>query len=192
MSLLKNYNKHIEIFYNYDLYQKEIFPILETIKKYKSIGICINRTNLIDSYKKIYEFKNENVPIQIFTGSPKSYKRKSIDKKELSQILSLQNDKYYLTIFIHSIYIINLSRDIHINKNVFEYLKKEFEISHIIKSKGVVFHVGKEVKMGKELAIQNMKQNILEILNLASNSSPFILETPAGQDIIINYLSRIF
>ena len=143
MSLLKNYNKHIEIFYNYDLYQKEIFPILETIKKYKSIGICINRTNLIDSYKKIYEFKNENVPIQIFTGSPKSYKRKSIDKKELSQILSLQNDKYYLTIFIHSIYIINLSRDIHINKNVFEYLKKEFEISHIIKSKGVVFHVGK-------------------------------------------------
>ena len=47
----------------------------------------------------------------------------------------------------------------------------------------------KEVKMGKELAIQNMKQNILEILNLASNSSPFILETPAGQgiELLITY-----
>ena len=176
----KKYNKQIELFYDYDDYQVDIYSVLDSIKEFKSTGICINRTNFIVSYHKIYDFNKVDVPIQIFSGSPKSYHRKSLNINEITN-LNLLKETHNIILFIHSIYIINLSREINDNKLIINYLQKEFEIGKSMNSKGIVFHVGKQVNLSKELALNTMKSNILDILDLATENTPFILETPAGQ-----------
>ena len=172
---------HIDLFYDEENYNIHVISILDSIQSFKKTGVSINRTNFFNTYNKIKNKYSNTLPIQIFTGSPKSYYRKPLDKTEIKNfnLLKLQNSK--IKIFIHSIYIINLSRDISLNQQLNNYLEKEFMIGKTINSHGIVFHVGKEINMGKEKAIEKMKFNILNILDLATSSTPFILETPAGQ-----------
>ena len=171
------YNKHIKLLYDEtEEYNNKLKSILELVN-YKNLGICINRSNLFDICENISN-KNNIKTIQIFTGSPKSYQRKNLDKNEENKILQIK-EKYDMKIYIHSIFIINLSRNF--NNLINNYLQLEFNIANKIKSNGVVFHVGKQVTLSKKEAMCNMKINILDILEYATVNTPLILETPAGQ-----------
>ncbi len=120
-------------------------------------------------------------PSQIFLGGPQSSKLNAddADVEACNQFVLAKNMK----VFVHSQYIINLatrteSAD---DKWHIELLKKNLTIADRAGFEGVVVHVGKSVKLDKTTAIMNMRQNINDALESATEFCPLLLETPAGQ-----------
>lgn len=114
--------------------------------------------------------------LQIFTKSPNKYIK--LDKNEISMIDRELINKYIkdndIRLFIHAQYILNLCRtdltyNIHSIIEDFEYLDNV---------QGIVIHMGKDTKnLGYQLAFDNMKNNILNILShIADKQSNLILE----------------
>ena len=135
------------------------------------------------------QIKDNIYPVQIFSGSNKGYARKLFTNKEASEINKVISDNN-ICLTIHGIYIINLARLLVPDSKEFTYLETEFKIGTQIKTNGIVFHVGKSVDLGPELGLANMKENIINIVNqFATESCPFILETPAGQgtELLVSY-----
>jgi deoxyribonuclease IV len=130
------------------------------------------------------DFDIQLFPIQIFTGSTKMWKRANIENE--AAIKDLDKTKKYveskdILIFIHSIYLINLARigsEFEKAKNCLTY---DLKLGPKIGCKGVVVHVAKALKMGTELALNNMFKNILNLLPDIDPSCPLLIETPAGQ-----------
>lgn len=115
--------------------------------------------------------------MQIFSGSTKNYSRKSCPK-------DVENTKEYivsnnLKVYVHSAYIINLSRPYDQIKPAIDCLQWELTNGLACGFSGVVVHVGKSVGMDVDVAIQNMKENILRLK--FCKECPLLLETPAGQ-----------
>jgi len=122
----------------------------------------------------------KNFPIQIFTGSTKTWKRANVNEKDIHKAkeLIIKNN---MSVFIHSIYLINLSRFGEEFEKAKECLEYDLKIGPMLGAKGVVVHVGKALKMGTEKAVDNMFKNILNMLDSIDESCPLLIETPAGQ-----------
>ena len=132
-----------------------------------------------ESISFYHDMRQKRVPVQIFTGSPQSYARKPFPVKDRDALIAMHKSDYF-PFFVHSAYIINLCRDL--EEKQLNYIKNEFEISKSIDAEGVVFHVGKSLKMDINVALKSMKDNIINcVINYASSECPFLLETPAGQ-----------
>ncbi len=127
--------------------------------------------------------KDYNTPIQIFTGSTKSWKKAAMNEKIEKDIVKTKefvvNNKVQL--FIHSIYLINLGRIGEEFEKARESLVYDLIIGNKLGSKGVVVHVAKALKIGELKAVDNMFKNILSILEHINESCPLLIETPAGQ-----------
>ncbi len=120
--------------------------------------------------------KNSNInTCQIFTKSPQSFKNitllDSITKQTIEDFINSNNFK----LFIHGQYILNLCR------NDLTYTTKSIidDLNYIKNSIGVVIHMGKDTQnIGKEVAFNNMKNNILKVLSYIEEDNKFlILET---------------
>lgn len=113
-------------------------------------------------------------PIQIFTGSPKSWKRNNPNEEDIEKTKKIITEKNII-LFIHSLYFINLAKD---NLKQIENLNWELSTGLSLGSKGIVVHVGKHLNTIKH-PLDVMYNNIMK-LNI-SPKCPLILETPAGQ-----------
>ncbi len=133
--------------------------------------------NVIES---LQDSEVSNFPIQIFTGSTKSWKRAAHNVKDLESAKKLVETNK-MDVFIHSIYLINLSRIGEEFEKAKECLKYDLDIGPKLGVKGVVVHVGKALKMGTTVATDNMFKNILGLLEFIEPSCPLLVETPAGQ-----------
>ena len=136
--------------------------------------------NSLKIFNEIINGKWINCPVQIFTGSTKMWRRAVIDEKdiELSNQYIKENS---INLFIHSIYLINLCRIGSEFNKAYDALLYDLKLGEKIGALGVVVHVGKCLKMGKETGTNNMIKNILSILNEIDGSCPLLLETPAGE-----------
>lgn len=119
-------------------------------------------------------------PVQIFTGSNKMWKRSKINEKDIQKTQKYIKDNN-IQGFIHSIYLINLSRISHEFQSAQESLVYDLNVGKMLGLRGVVVHVGKALKMGSERALDNMYKNILMLMEHISESCPLLIETPAGQ-----------
>ncbi len=121
----------------------------------------------------------KNRPSQIFLGGPQSsnLKAEDADMVACAEYVS----KHDLRVFVHSQYIINLATRNESDNWHLDLLKKNLVIANKAGLKGVVVHVGKSTKLAKSVAVDNMRQNILECLEAATEECPLLLETPAGQ-----------
>ncbi len=113
---------------------------------------------------------------QIFTKSPqstKTIKAKLPDVEKLS--IESEITKHNYRIYIHSQYILNLCRT-DLNYAVPSIIS---DFDYLNNSIGVVIHMGKDTQnLGKEIAFENMKNNILKILSHISGTNKYlILET---------------
>lgn len=150
------------------------------MENYDLLGSHIlKKSSFYDSISE-YHKKSKSTSMQIFTGSTKSWARKDPDPDDLKKTKEyIEENK--LNVFIHSIYLINLARPAEEIQSALTNLKWEFKYGPLMGIKGVVVHVGKSLKMKKEIAIQNMKDNIISLFPHISEECPFLLETPAGQ-----------
>ena len=134
------------------------------------------------SLKKFFDIeKNKDRPVQFFTGSPKFWKRPKITKEEVERTKKyiIKNN---LWVFVHSIYLINLSQpEEKFNEKAFGCLKWEMQAGLLCGFKGVVVHTGKSLKMPINDALDNMFNNICNILKHTSPTCPLLLETSSGQ-----------
>tara|TARA_B000000475_G_C16005623_1_gene450802 strand:- start:1117 stop:1941 length:825 start_codon:yes stop_codon:yes gene_type:complete len=153
----------------------------------------------IDNLKKI-----KGNALQFFTNNPKICKPANLEKYllEKDEILNNYSD---IGLVIHSTYTINISRFEHNTENgkkIFETLITDLIIANELNAIGVVVHVGKSVELNKDIALQNMLNCILAIIegiNKFKLKSKLILETAAGQgsellvdiDELINFYNQI-
>ena len=125
--------------------------------------------------------KNANRPVQLFTGSPKFWKRPKLQRKDV------ENTKNFilcnnLSVYIHSIYLINLCKPkTEFQERAFQCIKWEMQAGLLMGFKGVVIHCGKSLKMDITMALDNMFENICSILKHTSPTCPLLLETSSGQ-----------
>ncbi len=124
-------------------------------------------------------FSTENIgrPVQIFSGSPKFWKRPKVTPEQQKEVLDYVT-KHSHQVFVHSIYLINLSWD----PSTFEQkalpcLQWELQNGKAMGFKGVVVHCGKSCKLSLEEAQANMLINIRHAMEAASPECPLLLET---------------
>jgi len=162
----------------------------------RKIGTHISKKKSF--YKTLNEFykdpANKLKPVQIFTGSPKFWRRSKLDENDIEKTRNYIEENN-LQVFIHSIYLINLSRSKeYFMEKAFGCLKHEMELGTKIGFKGVVVHCGKSLKLSKEEALDNMYNNILEVYNSGciSTTNPLLIETPAGQGTEVCTTIQVF
>lgn len=145
----------------------------------KNVEIEHMKTDL-ENLENIKNFWN-NFPIQIFTGSNKGWKVKIPDKVDVEKTSKyiVENN---ISAFIHTCYLINLSRTGTTFEKAKERLVNDLKIGAMLNFKGVVVHVGKAVeKLTEEIGTKNMHENIISILPEIDEKCPVLVETPAGQ-----------
>ncbi len=118
-------------------------------------------------------------PSQIFLGGPQSSNLKA-DESDMTACAAYVKQNS-LRVFVHSQYIINFATRNETDNWHLDLLKKNLTIANKAGLKGVVVHVGKSVKLAKSVAVENMRKNILDCLEAATEECPLLLETPAGQ-----------
>ncbi len=153
-------------------------------------GIHIQKKGkFLDSLKKFFEQReNKNIPVQLFTGSPKFWRR-NISPDDLINTRKYV-DENNLTVFIHSIYLINLCKSsAEFNDKAKKNLIWELKTGAQLGFKGVVVHCGKSLKMDKEKALFNMYNNMCSVVEHIDPSCPLLLETSSGQgsETLYNY-----
>ena len=170
---------------------------MEKIKWYLYVGSNIPKKptyyhTLKDYYKEFKEKlsleKKLYTPVQIFTGSPKSFSRKEVELKDKEATLQYIKKKK-IKLFVHSIYMVNLAKPNKEVPHVYSYLIKELKISNEIGALGVVIHVGKYVKLDPKDGLKNMYENMISVLPYINVNTPLLLETPAGQgtELLVKY-----
>jgi deoxyribonuclease-4 len=119
-------------------------------------------------------------PYQLFLGGPQSSKLLISDEELMASATVIQSRG--LKVFVHSQYLINLSTPAGVSEDYHvKLLIKNLQYGVAIGAAGVVVHVGKSTTQTVEVAVANMRSNILTALEHASPSCPLLLETPAGQ-----------
>ena len=135
---------------------------------------------LTDFYENI---ENKKKPVQIFTGSPKFWKKPNPNIKDIINT----NDfikKNNLSVYIHSIYLINLANSLEdFIEKAYPSLKYELQIGYQFGAKGVVVHTGKHLKEDIKTSIDKMYENIMYIYNqnIIQKENPLLIETASGQ-----------
>ena len=100
--------------------------------------------------------ENTNRPVQLFTGSPKFWRRPKLQKKDVDDTKKLVEFQK-LSVYIHSIYLINLCRSPEeFNEKAFQCIKWEMQAGLLMGFKGVVIHCGKSLKMNLDKSLDNM------------------------------------
>lgn len=158
----------------------------------------------IDYNKDIPEYSIENINL-IKSWSKKfnciqiMFSKTKLDKKQLKEIKSIVKDYKY--IFVHASYKINIGADLLPSKSDlyntgFDILINEINWALKIGAKGIILHMGKNVKkkFDPDHVYNNMIKFIIEFfkkLKLLSAQTqtqtnniiklPILLETPAGQ-----------
>lgn len=155
------------------------------------IGLHIpKKGGFIKTLKGFYEEHEENKtkPIQIFSGSPKFWKRPNVTLEEQSIVKEYIN-KYSLQVFVHSLYLINLSWEVdNFSEKAQGCLEWELKNGAAMGFKGVVVHCGKSCKMPISKALDNMYDNLYNILSVVDPTCPLLLETSTGQGTELCYL----
>ena len=152
----------------------------------KKIGTHIPKNKTFyRSLTTFYEKSESNKlkPTQIFTGSPKFWRRPGLNDTDIQQTRDyvIENN---LQIYIHSIYLINLSRKTEeFMEKAYDCLVYELDIGVKLGFKGVIVHCGKALKLNYEKALDNMYDNIKTVYDngCISESNPLLIETSSGQ-----------
>lgn len=121
--------------------------------------------------------------LQIFSGSPRVWARKSINPSELASFGELANARDIRPIFVHALYLVNLASDstesVQKSKNV---LIHELQFGKEFNCAGVVVHLGSHQGRGWESVRDGLAYAIKEIITASQSPVPFLIENSAGQN----------
>lgn len=154
---------------------EDMIDMVNNIRSISGTTVDINKS----FYKTVYENKDYKNPIQIFFGNP-IYKNFYFNDEDIIKTKKLIKS-HKIKAYVHGPFIFNLSNPS--TRNISE-MSKYFTVGSQSGFKGIIFHVGKSVKIplnqALNQALNNMSNIIKECLEFATKKCPFLLETPAG------------
>ena len=125
--------------------------------------------------------------IQIFSGSPRFWKRKKLSEISTDKLFSEQEKYSVKEIYVHALYLTNLATDKEdLAEKSVNALKYDLSFSSHIKAKGVIVHVGSHQGRGWGAVRVDIATRIKEILDDTPNDSIFLIENSAGQKGKVN------
>ena len=125
--------------------------------------------------------------IQIFSGSPRFWKRKKLAEIPTDKLFAEQKKYGVKEIYIHALYLTNLATDkADLAQKSVDALKYDLSYSSHIKASGVIVHVGSHQGRGWEAVRDDVANRIKEILDGTPKDSVFLIENSAGQKGKVN------
>lgn len=120
--------------------------------------------------------------IQIFSGSPQTWRRKNYTQTEVDSYKAKVEDTGIEPAFIHGLYLVNLaSSDDALLARSYEALVAEMKAAELLDAKGVIFHIGSHRGAGYESCFRQVIEYVRRILDDTPASAWLILENAAGQ-----------
>jgi deoxyribonuclease-4 len=121
--------------------------------------------------------------LQVFSGSPRMWRRTPLDKIDTQKIWSKQAECGVTPIFTHALYLVNLASDkpelVQISA---ESLQHDLRFDSHIKGSGVVVHLGSHQGRGFAVGQDQLVAQIKAILAATPEDSRFLIENSAGQN----------
>lgn len=125
--------------------------------------------------------------IQIFSGSPRFWKRKKLSEIPTNKLFSEQKQYGVKEVYIHALYLTNLATDkADLAQKSVDALKYDMSFASHIKASGVVVHVGSHQGRGWEAVRDDVAKRIKEIIKDTPKDSVFLIENSAGQKGKVN------
>jgi deoxyribonuclease-4 len=120
--------------------------------------------------------------MQVFSGSPRSWKRSLPEEKGLKKMFALKQEIGFKSIFTHTLYLINLASDKPelVDKSV-RSLISDLKFDSLVKGSGAIVHIGSHQGRGWDAAKQQLKELLLKILDKIPEDSTLLIENSAGQ-----------
>jgi deoxyribonuclease-4 len=121
--------------------------------------------------------------VQIFSGSPRVWKRSPLADLQPEIVFSEQEKLHVSPVFIHSIYLVNLSSEkselVAKSRAVIAY---DLEYGSMLNVAGVVVHLGSHQGRGWEAVRDDVAREISGILDEAPANAQLLIENSAGQN----------
>lgn len=120
--------------------------------------------------------------VQVFSGSPRGWKRKPISEVDSAAIAQAQQDTGITPIVTHALYLTNLASDKpeQVQKTI-DALVYDLEFDALIGGVGVVVHLGSHQGRGWEAVREQTADAMAQILERAPRNGTFLMENSAGQ-----------
>jgi deoxyribonuclease IV len=120
--------------------------------------------------------------IQVFSGAPQAWKRKTYKKEEVADYKKKVADTGIAPAFIHGLYLMNFaSQNPDQLANSYEAIVAEMQAASLIGAKGVIFHLGSHKGAGYESCVNQVIDYCQRILEATTDDAWLILENAAGQ-----------
>ncbi len=120
--------------------------------------------------------------IQVFSGAPQAWKRKTYKKEEVSDYKKKVAETDIAPAFIHGLYLMNFaSQNPDQLAKSYEAIVLEMQAASLIGAKGVIFHLGSHKGAGYESCVDQVIDYCRRILEATPDDAWLILENAAGQ-----------
>jgi deoxyribonuclease-4 len=119
--------------------------------------------------------------IQIFSGAPQAWRRKNYTEAEVSRYRERVAETGIEPAFIHGLYLVNLaSENPDLLAKSYEALVAEMNAAHLIRAKGVIFHLGSHKGAGYDACFRQVIGYCARVVAATPEDTWLILETSAG------------
>lgn len=120
--------------------------------------------------------------LQIFRGSPRTWKRQNHSEAEIEKFRNLVVEYDLSPVFVHAMYLINLMSDREsVAKQSYEVLSKEMEFADAINAAGVVVHIGAIGSRDYDEVHSELVLQLKKLLQECEWKTKLLLENSAGQ-----------
>ncbi len=121
--------------------------------------------------------------LQVFSGSPRMWRRTPLDKINQAKIFSAQAACGVTPLVTHALYLVNLASDKpELLQASIDSLIHDLKFDAHIKGSGVVVHLGSHQGRGFDAVKAQMVAAIKQILESTPEESHFLMENSAGQN----------
>jgi deoxyribonuclease IV len=121
--------------------------------------------------------------VQIFSGSPRSWKRKPIEELDAEAVSQACAEYGVSPLITHSLYLINLvSEDPALVEKSMDALRYDMRFDALLGGSGIVVHLGSHQGRGWEAVRGVLRDRIAAILAEAPAGAHFLIENSAGQN----------
>lgn len=126
--------------------------------------------------------------IQIFSGNPRSWKKKPFDPKEVQNFQETLSQTSIAPLFIHAPYLLNLaSPNQELHTRSIDCLGNELNQAYRLGARFVIVHVGNKLHLKESEALDRVAMAINHAFQMVDNPVQLLLENTAGQGTEIGF-----
>lgn len=119
--------------------------------------------------------------IQFFGASPRQWAVGMPSKDAIDQFARAWGESSVKTVFLHAPYLPNIANpDRAAREKSITALTSHFKIASLLKSDGLIFHIGSSKPLPREGAVEVIAESMQEILDRVPGNTHLIIENSAG------------